>query len=56
MRIAASILVAAGGNLNWKEKVFVSFAWFPKATVQVSFMSNIHIRQDSTQVSNSPSE
>jgi hypothetical protein len=41
-RIAASIVVAGGGNLNWKEKFFVSFAWFPKATVQVSF-ANSHI-------------
>jgi hypothetical protein len=39
-RIAASIVVAAGGNLSWKEKFFVSFAWFPKATVQVSFVSS----------------
>lgn len=36
VRIAASIVVAAGGNLNWKEKFFVSFAWFPKATVQAA--------------------
>ena len=37
-RIAASVVVAAGGNLKWKEKIFVSFAWFPKATVQVCFV------------------
>ncbi|XP_069702873.1 sodium/hydrogen exchanger 9B2-like isoform X1 [Periplaneta americana] len=35
-RIAASIAVAAGGNLNLKEKLFISFAWFPKATVQAA--------------------
>ncbi|XP_069677281.1 sodium/hydrogen exchanger 9B2-like isoform X2 [Periplaneta americana] len=33
-RIVTSVLVAAGGNLTWKEKLFVAFAWFPKATVQ----------------------
>ncbi|KAJ4436258.1 hypothetical protein ANN_18889 [Periplaneta americana] len=35
-RIVTSVLVAAGGNLTWKEKLFVAFAWFPKATVQAA--------------------
>ncbi|PSN36208.1 Sodium/hydrogen exchanger 9B2 [Blattella germanica] len=35
-RIITSVFVAAGGNLTWKEKLFISFAWFPKATVQAA--------------------
>jgi len=35
-RIVVSIFIAYGANFTWKEKAFVAFAWFPKATVQVS--------------------
>ncbi|KAJ9595671.1 hypothetical protein L9F63_013137 [Diploptera punctata] len=35
-RVLVSVCVAAGGNLNWKEKIFVAWAWFPKATVQAA--------------------
>ena len=28
--------MATGANYNWKEKLFISIAWIPKATVQVS--------------------
>ncbi|XP_067006988.2 sodium/hydrogen exchanger 9B2 isoform X2 [Anabrus simplex] len=35
-RIFISVVVAFGGNLTWKEKLFVSLAWFPKATVQAA--------------------
>ncbi|PSN35039.1 Sodium/hydrogen exchanger 9B2 [Blattella germanica] len=34
-RIIISVFVASGGNLTWKEKIFVAWAWFPKATVQI---------------------
>ena len=37
-RVIISVFVAAGENLNWKEKIFVAWAWFPKATVQVMSM------------------
>ncbi|GLG95723.1 Sodium/hydrogen exchanger 9B2, partial [Gryllus bimaculatus] len=33
-RIAVTVLIAFGADLTWKEKLFLSFAWFPKATVQ----------------------
>ncbi|PSN36209.1 hypothetical protein C0J52_07302 [Blattella germanica] len=36
VRILVSVVVAAGEALNWKEKMFISFAWFPKATVQAA--------------------
>ncbi|XP_069677276.1 sodium/hydrogen exchanger 9B2-like isoform X2 [Periplaneta americana] len=36
IRILVSVVVVSGENLNWKEKIFISFAWFPKATVQAA--------------------
>lgn len=35
-RILISVVAASGGKLNLKEKLFVSLAWFPKATVQAA--------------------
>lgn len=35
VRVATCCLVILGGNLNWKEIIFVNLAWLPKATVQV---------------------
>ncbi|XP_069677271.1 sodium/hydrogen exchanger 9B2-like [Periplaneta americana] len=35
-RLIVSVAAAAGGNLTLKEKVFVAWAWFPKATVQAA--------------------
>lgn len=37
-RIILSVLIAYGGSFNWKEKIFIAWAWFPKATVQVVCM------------------
>lgn len=34
-RIVCSVFIAFGAGFTWKEKVFVAWAWFPKATVQV---------------------
>nr|CAD7451325.1 unnamed protein product [Timema bartmani] len=36
MKMLLSIMAAMGGGLSWKEKLFVSMAWFPKATVQAA--------------------
>ncbi|KAJ4429153.1 hypothetical protein ANN_26156, partial [Periplaneta americana] len=36
VRLAVSVLIASGAGLNWKEKLFVAMAWFPKATVQAA--------------------
>jgi len=36
LRLIASFLTVAGGNLALRERLFVSLAWLPKATVQVS--------------------
>ncbi|XP_054711344.1 sodium/hydrogen exchanger 9B2-like, partial [Uloborus diversus] len=35
-RIATATFVTFGGDLNIKEKIFVAFAWLPKATVQAA--------------------
>merc|ERR1712174_62811 len=41
----ATYLAVMGGDLNWKEKVFMAFAWLPKATVQAAlgpiFLDNV---------------
>lgn len=34
-RIVAAFFATFRGGFNWKEKVFIAFAWLPKATVQV---------------------
>ncbi|PSN37316.1 Sodium/hydrogen exchanger 9B2 [Blattella germanica] len=36
LRLVVSVLIASGANLDWKEKLFVAIAWFPKATVQAA--------------------
>jgi len=45
IRMAATYLAVMGGDLNWKEKVFMAFAWLPKATVQAAlgpiFLDNV---------------
>ena len=34
-RMAATYIAVSGGELNVKEKIFMAFAWLPKAAVQV---------------------
>ncbi|KAL1124147.1 hypothetical protein AAG570_001917 [Ranatra chinensis] len=36
IRVITCCLVLTGGNLNWKEVIFVNLAWLPKATVQAA--------------------
>lgn len=36
VRIIATFLMVCFAGFNFKEKVFVSLAWIPKATVQVN--------------------
>ncbi|XP_054283268.1 sodium/hydrogen exchanger 9B2-like isoform X2 [Macrosteles quadrilineatus] len=36
VRVVVCCLVLLGGGLNWKEILFVSLAWLPKATVQAA--------------------
>lgn len=36
LRIVASYLAVLGGNLTLRERIFVSLAWLPKATVQAA--------------------
>ena len=36
IRLLISQLAVLGGDLNMKERIFVSFAWLPKATVQAA--------------------
>ena len=35
-RTIAAYLAVSGGDNNYKEKIFVSLAWLPKATVQAA--------------------
>ena len=35
-RTVAAYLAVSGGENNYKEKIFVSLAWLPKATVQAA--------------------
>lgn len=35
-RLFGTFFAVSGGNLNFKEKLFMSFAWMPKATVQAA--------------------
>ena len=35
-RMAATYIAVSGGELNVKEKIFMAFAWLPKATVQAA--------------------
>lgn len=37
LRQLSTVLVAIGGSLNLKEKIFVAIAWMSKASVQVRF-------------------
>jgi len=45
IRMVATYGAVSGGNLNRKEKVFMAFAWMPKATVQAAlgpiFLDNV---------------
>ena len=36
IRVIVTFFVVMGGDLNTKERLFVAFAWFPKATVQAA--------------------
>ncbi|XP_076036682.1 sodium/hydrogen exchanger 9B2-like isoform X2 [Oratosquilla oratoria] len=42
LRVITSFLVVAGGELNLKERLFVAFAWLPKATVQAAIGSKAY--------------
>ena len=45
LRMAGTYVAVLGGELNVKEKIFMAFAWLPKATVQAAlgpiFLSNV---------------
>lgn len=36
IRMAGTFVAVMGGNLNFKERIFMAFAWMPKATVQAA--------------------
>ena len=36
VRMVGTYFAVSGGDLNVKEKIFMSFAWLPKATVQAA--------------------
>ena len=44
-RMIGVVFAVSGGNLNKKEKIFMAFAWLPKATVQAAlgpiFLDNV---------------
>ena len=35
-RMIGTFFAVSGGTLNTKEKIFMAFAWLPKATVQAA--------------------
>ena len=37
-RMIGVVFAVSGGNLNKKEKIFMAFAWLPKAAVQVDLV------------------
>merc|ERR1739848_780649 len=47
LRMAGTYLAVMGGELNVKEKIFMAFAWLPKATVQAAlgpiFLSKVFL-------------
>lgn len=51
IRMVATYGAVSGGNLNRKEKIFMAFAWMPKATVQAAlgpiFLDNVGKIKDS---------
>ena len=40
VRLLVSFFAVWGTNLNMKERLFIPFAWLPKATVQVEIFLN----------------
>lgn len=36
LRMAGTFVAVMGGNLNVRERIFMAFAWMPKATVQAA--------------------
>ncbi|OQV23204.1 Mitochondrial sodium/hydrogen exchanger 9B2 [Hypsibius exemplaris] len=42
VRFFVTPFATLGANLNWKEKMFASIAWFPKATVQATLGSKVY--------------
>jgi len=40
IRLIVSFFSVWGTDLNMKERIFIPFAWLPKATVQVRFMKD----------------
>ena len=40
-RMIGVVFAVSGGNLNKKEKIFMAFAWLPKAAVQVWLEKNM---------------
>merc|ERR1712242_622843 len=50
IRMVATYFAVCGGDLNTKEKIFMAFAWLPKATVQAAlgpiFLDNVYKQTD----------
>ena len=40
-RMIGVVFAVSGGNLNKKEKIFMAFAWLPKAAVQVGLEKTV---------------
>ena len=51
LRMVATYASVSGGDLNWKEKIFMSIAWIPKATVQAAlgpiFLHKVNLMEES---------
>ena len=47
VRLLVSFFAVWGTNLNMKERLFIPFAWLPKATVQVEILLNLYVPQGS---------
>jgi hypothetical protein len=42
VRVLGTIVIAIGSKLNLREKIFISFSWMAKATVQVWALCEFH--------------
>lgn len=54
VRIIATFLMVSFAGFNFKEKVFVSLAWIPKATVQVNNPTSLSFQAKSIFFSKAP--
>ena len=45
LRMLGTYFAVSCGNLNFKEKVFMAFAWLPKATVQAALGIPYNVKQ-----------